>query len=220
MSTWLVIVGSIWFFLAIYVGLAADDRGKNGPLWFIIVLFTGIIGLLIFVIETSGNNTHKTDSIECSECNSTNSPNSNYCSNCGEELSIECPECSSINSPKSNYCNNCGEELFNEYKNEITDTTTESVSGHSKPENESRTKSDTTGQDSFDRMVVLFSYTLMTGILGICVLLIINTIINVGYPQYMLVFFGSLLIGGVIWHLVRSYVLAENFGILKWPAEN
>lgn len=45
-----VIMFIIWIVLAIWVYKDAEKRGKSGALWLIIVIITGIIGLIIWLV--------------------------------------------------------------------------------------------------------------------------------------------------------------------------
>lgn len=45
-----IIMFIIWIILAIWVYKDAEKRGKSGALWLIIVIITGIIGLIIWLV--------------------------------------------------------------------------------------------------------------------------------------------------------------------------
>lgn len=54
---WYLICGVIWFVLwiiiAIWVYRDAEQRGMSGALWLLIVIFTGLIGLIIYIVVRS-----------------------------------------------------------------------------------------------------------------------------------------------------------------------
>ncbi|MBA3043648.1 hypothetical protein FP804_00755 [archaeon] len=45
-----IIIWIVFLFIAIWVYKDAEKRGKSGALWLIIVLITGIIGLIIWFV--------------------------------------------------------------------------------------------------------------------------------------------------------------------------
>jgi len=45
-----IIVFIIWIILAIWVYKDAEKRGKSGALWLLIVILTGIIGLIVWLV--------------------------------------------------------------------------------------------------------------------------------------------------------------------------
>jgi hypothetical protein len=91
---------SVWFLLAIvlatWVYKDAEMRGENGGFWLILIIITGWIGLLIWLVVRSSkpvvssgivSNTEKTpvtfENVFCSSCGAELPPNSLFCSNCG-----------------------------------------------------------------------------------------------------------------------------------------
>jgi len=93
MAVWFVIA----LVLAIWVHKDAEMRGENGVLWLILVLLTGWIGLIIWLIiriskpiissETFYRTNHHTrEELFCSSCGETVSPNSLFCPNCGASV--------------------------------------------------------------------------------------------------------------------------------------
>ncbi|MFX1466519.1 MAG: zinc-ribbon domain-containing protein [Promethearchaeota archaeon] len=91
--------------LAVWVYRDAERRGESGVLWLIIVLITGIIGLIIWLIVRSDKpvissepatkvppppqtvqTTQKTDAQFCPNCGAKIQPNSSFCANCGASL--------------------------------------------------------------------------------------------------------------------------------------
>ncbi len=92
--------------LAIYVGFDANRRGMQGFLWGALVLFTSIVGLVVYLIVCSGvfNQTttlHPSQAPpppaspgrECTGCHSPVEPEYKVCPYCGEELNRSCADC-------------------------------------------------------------------------------------------------------------------------------
>ena len=93
MAVWFVIA----LVLAIWVHKDAEIRGENGVLWLILVLLTGWIGLIIWLIirigkpiislETRSRASHySSEELFCSSCGAIVSPNSLFCPNCGASI--------------------------------------------------------------------------------------------------------------------------------------
>ena len=91
----------VWFgialVLAIWVYRDAEMRGENGVLWLILLLLTGWIGLIIWLIiriskpiillETISRTSHRTSEERfCSSCGEKVSLNSLFCPNCGASV--------------------------------------------------------------------------------------------------------------------------------------
>jgi hypothetical protein len=91
--------------LAVWVYRDAEKRGESGILWLIIVLITGIIGLIIWLIVRGDKpvissepatkvppppptvqTAQTTDAQFCPNCGASIQPNSIYCANCGASL--------------------------------------------------------------------------------------------------------------------------------------
>ena len=91
--------------LAVWVYRDAESRGESGILWLIIVLITGIIGLIIWLIVRGDKpvissepttkvppppqpvqTTQITDAKFCPNCGASIQPNSVFCANCGASL--------------------------------------------------------------------------------------------------------------------------------------
>lgn len=82
--------------LCVWVYRNAESRGMNGALWLIIVLFTGIIGLIIYLVVREDV---KTKSAILPMPPTTGKP-TRYCTNCGHQASLD-----------MNFCPNCGKTL-------------------------------------------------------------------------------------------------------------
>jgi len=97
MTVFMVFWFVIALVLALWVHKDAEMRGENGVLWLILVLLTGWIGLVIWLIirigkpiislETSPHTSHFSSEKQfCPSCGAIVSPNSLFCPNCGASI--------------------------------------------------------------------------------------------------------------------------------------
>jgi RNA polymerase subunit RPABC4/transcription elongation factor Spt4 len=108
--------------LAIYVGFDANRRGMQGFLWGALVLFTSIVGLVVYLIVCSGmfdqsTTVHRSQAPpgptgaaagECSSCRSPLEKDFKMCPYCGEELSRSCLGCGKPQQAGWKVCPYCG----------------------------------------------------------------------------------------------------------------
>jgi hypothetical protein len=90
-----------WLLIAIWVYNDSKVKGLNQMLWGILGLFTGVLGLIIYLIYT-----HKFQ--YCSQCKNRIEKNANYCTVCGNAIYSKCSSCGNSNQVSANYCINCG----------------------------------------------------------------------------------------------------------------
>jgi Na+/H+-dicarboxylate symporter len=79
-----LIIFIIWIILAIWVYKDAQKRGSSGALWLIIVIFTGIIGLIIWLV------------VRPPIGGETAAESKRMCPNCGRPIPMDaraCPYC-------------------------------------------------------------------------------------------------------------------------------
>ncbi len=83
----------IWFVIAIlicvWVYRDAESRGMSGVLWLLIVLITGIIGLIIYLIVRKEKPTGPAPAPVtriCPQCGRVIPPEVKFCPHCGKEL--------------------------------------------------------------------------------------------------------------------------------------
>lgn len=90
----LCILPIVWLIIAIllcvWVYRDAESRGMSGPLWLIIVIITGIIGLIIYLIVRKekvppGAPAEKVTRV-CPSCGRVVAPGVKFCPHCGKEL--------------------------------------------------------------------------------------------------------------------------------------
>ena len=109
--------------LAIYVGFDANRRGMQGFLWGALVLFTSIVGLVVYLIVCSGmfdqakTTFHQSQAPPppggatvgtCGSCRSPVEPDYKVCPYCGEELDRTCGGCARKQQPGWKVCPYCG----------------------------------------------------------------------------------------------------------------
>jgi len=82
----------VWFIIAIllcvWVYRDAESRGMGGVLWLIVVIITGILGLIIYLIvrkEKQGPAAAPVTRV-CTSCGRAVSPGVKFCPHCGKEL--------------------------------------------------------------------------------------------------------------------------------------
>jgi RNA polymerase subunit RPABC4/transcription elongation factor Spt4 len=91
-------------FLAFWVGMDANRRGMNGLLWGLLVLFTFVVGLLVYLIvaQTAANGAKEqaTSAVlatvagaACDQCGETVESRFKVCPFCGTALAGACPGC-------------------------------------------------------------------------------------------------------------------------------
>ena len=84
----------IWVILAVWVYKDAEKRGSSGALWLIIVIITGIIGLIIWLVvrpPIGGKKTEDTtstggDDRRCPNCGRVIPLDANVCPYCGKDF--------------------------------------------------------------------------------------------------------------------------------------
>lgn len=78
-----MIAAWVWFIVALFVAAHASGNGRSGTLWFLITLFTGFLGLVLYAIILA---TDESPTRICPECNFQNDADVTYCSDCGTEM--------------------------------------------------------------------------------------------------------------------------------------
>lgn len=95
-----------WVFLALWAYANAAKSKLNAVLWGIIVLFTNLAGLFIYLI-------YKQSSHICYKCGAVQNKANIYCTYCGTKIGATCDHCNSSINDKDNYCKNCGSKIIN-----------------------------------------------------------------------------------------------------------
>ena len=89
---WILLIPLILFVIGIMICLwvyrDAESRGMNGALWVIIVIFTNIIGLIIYLIVRESKLTAPPQRITqiCPQCGYVLYEEANFCPHCGKSL--------------------------------------------------------------------------------------------------------------------------------------
>ena len=90
-----------WVLTALWVFQNAL-RAKLSPLfWGVIVLFTNLAGVFVYLLYKRGN-------VSCPHCKASQSRNHVYCVFCGKKLTKTCQNCSAPIHPSDGYCPHCG----------------------------------------------------------------------------------------------------------------
>lgn len=113
----------IQFLLAIWVGFDANKRGMNGLLWGLLVLFTFIVGLLVYLIVCqspwgrNGNGANVAAAVPaaasktCGKCGKQVEESFRICPYCGDSLVAVCPGCSRPTTQGWKVCPYCSADL-------------------------------------------------------------------------------------------------------------
>lgn len=76
----------------------------NAYFWAIAVLFTNIVGVIIYIIYSKRR-------INCSKCGVSLMKNVAYCPYCGSQVNKVCKKCHQVIQNNDKYCKSCGEKL-------------------------------------------------------------------------------------------------------------
>ena len=103
--------------LSVWVGFDANRREMNGFLWGLLVFFTSVVGLIVYLIVVSTSNgravafTPPPATSTCAGCGSSVESRFKVCPYCGRALSSECPGCQRATSPEWKVCPHCATSL-------------------------------------------------------------------------------------------------------------
>lgn len=93
-----------WVLLALWTYQNAK-KAKLYPLfWGVIVLFTNIVGVIVYQLYKSGNAT-------CPACGAAQSKSHLYCTSCGTKIGDTCENCGAHVASKDSYCHGCGKKI-------------------------------------------------------------------------------------------------------------
>ena len=93
-----------WIIIALWVYQNALRSRLSAPLWGIIVLFTNIAGVFVYMVYKRMNNT-------CAYCGAVMPRENMYCGNCGKKMVQSCRECGGSVRNEDRYCGKCGHEI-------------------------------------------------------------------------------------------------------------
>jgi hypothetical protein len=94
----------LWILSFLWILKDSRRRGLNHIAWGLFGLFTGIIGLIIYII-------YKKNNYFCSICENRIDKSWNYCKHCGTSLKLECEDCKERIESDSKFCVNCGRQI-------------------------------------------------------------------------------------------------------------
>jgi len=72
---------------AVGTAMHASDHGRSPALWFLIVLFTGVVGILVYVVMDDGRQRQ----FQCPHCGYWNGGGARYCGGCGSDVGTQQP---------------------------------------------------------------------------------------------------------------------------------
>lgn len=93
----------LYVLLAVWVYKDSKAKGLKAVLWGLLTLFTGLIGLIIYLIVRYATSF-------CHACGHKVGKEDNYCIECGVALKSKCKKCGENLKLDWNYCTNCGEK--------------------------------------------------------------------------------------------------------------
>lgn len=93
-----------WILIVFLIYQNALKLKLNPYLWGLIVLFTNIFGVIIYLI-------YKKFGICCYKCNTYQDKNNIYCVNCGIKINKLCSKCGHIIKNNNKYCSKCGKKI-------------------------------------------------------------------------------------------------------------
>ena len=103
--------------LAVWVGIDASKRGLNGVLWGLLVFFTGIVGLIVYLLvgpAMQQRNGEHAAPVQPAEPAHAPTPAANRCPTCQAEINVEykaCPYCGT-----ALQCGHCGKRTGGDWK--------------------------------------------------------------------------------------------------------
>lgn len=101
--------------LAIWVGIDAERRSGQGILWGLLVFFTSIIGLIVYLlvgpVTERQRATGVSEGVVCPACRGATQPGFKICPYCGERLENTCPGCGRSVRRDWRLCPECGANL-------------------------------------------------------------------------------------------------------------
>lgn len=98
-----------WLIIDVWIMKKAIKDERNVKKWGIIILFTNIIGCVIYFIV-------RLVEVRCPKCNKIQRINSKYCSHCGTFLNTFCSECGGRIYKDDMYCKKCGKKVIKDIK--------------------------------------------------------------------------------------------------------
>jgi hypothetical protein len=93
-----------WLLIALWVYNDAYRRNLNAPIWGLLILFTNLVGLMVYTIYKQNNQT-------CYKCGSLQNKLNTFCSRCGIRINDSCANCGSKVAKGDDFCTQCGTKL-------------------------------------------------------------------------------------------------------------
>lgn len=103
-KTYHICLLSFWLLLPIWVYLDARKHRNNPAAWGILVLFTSVIGWVVYLIA-------RPPTVKCPSCNTEQSSFQKFCTSCGVPLKNCCHQCGSEVRSEWDFCGQCGYKI-------------------------------------------------------------------------------------------------------------
>ena len=116
MSTHLLVAVALWGSVALPVGIHASSEGRSGVFWGLATLFSGFVGLVVYliVLVTADEDGDEPEVVRvCPACSSDLDGRPDYCPDCGEELdeTADATTARILRSGSDGYCSNCKSQV-------------------------------------------------------------------------------------------------------------
>lgn len=108
-SVHLVLLVVLWAGVSSLVGIHAMNRGRSGLLWWLVTFFTGLIGVVIYLLVVLNALDDPDRPSACPACSGEYTGSPDYCPHCGEAIAVEDerPVASIVRSGSRAYCGTC-----------------------------------------------------------------------------------------------------------------
>jgi RNA polymerase subunit RPABC4/transcription elongation factor Spt4 len=112
MSGHIFLVAMLWVLISVAISVHAMDRDRSPFFWGILTIFTGIVGVFVYlvVIGTELDDPERSENVVvCPDCSTRHTDAPTYCSECGTSLetTAETNTASILRSGSRAYCSHC-----------------------------------------------------------------------------------------------------------------
>ena len=103
-AVWVLMFALYWLLCVLWTYANARKYGQNVLLWTLAVLFTNLLGILIYLLVRGSVQ-------KCPGCNEAQSAANEHCTCCGAALKRTCAKCGAPAVASDTYCKKCGAPL-------------------------------------------------------------------------------------------------------------